>query len=141
LKGDLMKNKRIFITGGAGFIGSNLVDKLVNENEIVIYDNLSSGHKEWILDKKAKFIHGDILDFENLKNSMKDIDVVIHLAANPDVRLGEKNIGRRPEAAALKPSPPRLRRLRRKSEAGRSPPASARAPSGRGLRRVALGIT
>ncbi|MGC8646666.1 MAG: NAD-dependent epimerase/dehydratase family protein [Thermoplasmata archaeon] len=86
-----MKNKRIFITGGAGFIGSNIVERLENDNEITVYDNLSTGKKEWIDGKRVNFVLGDILDFENLKKYMKGHDIVIHLAANPDVKLGEKN--------------------------------------------------
>ncbi len=61
-------------------------------NEVVVYDNLSSGKKEFIEqhfgNDKFKFVEADLLDFETLNREMKDIDVVYHIAANPDVRLG-----------------------------------------------------
>lgn len=83
---------RYFVTGGAGFIGSHLVDRLILEGEVTVYDNLSSGRIEFISHHFGKtnfeFIQQDLLDLEDLKEAMKDQDVVFHLAANPDARLG-----------------------------------------------------
>lgn len=84
---------KIFITGGAGFIGSHLVDMFIKDgNSVTIYDDLSSGKKQFIAHHLQKnnltFIEADLLDFENLKKSIDDHDIVFHIAANPDVRLG-----------------------------------------------------
>ena len=72
------------VSGGAGFIGSNLVDSLIeNNNEVIIFDNLSSGKKENI-NPKAKLIEVDLADknsSEILVNELKDVDTVFHLAA------------------------------------------------------------
>ena len=76
---------RILVTGGAGFIGSNLVAKLLENNEIIVLDNLSSGKKEFIepfLDK-IEFYE---IDLENKIEKFFDVDEVWHLAANPSVR-------------------------------------------------------
>ena len=85
---------KAFITGGAGFIGSHLVDKLIEkENNVTVYDNLSSGKKKFIQqhlkNENFKFIKSDLLDFNKLKKDIKGHDVVFHIAANPFVRLGE----------------------------------------------------
>lgn len=83
----------IFVTGGAGFIGSHLVDKLIDEgNNVTVYDNLSSGKKQF-LEQHLKsdnfsFIEADLLDFEKVNGGIDGHDVVFHIAANPDVRLG-----------------------------------------------------
>ncbi|MEM4368526.1 MAG: SDR family NAD(P)-dependent oxidoreductase [Candidatus Anstonellales archaeon] len=79
---------KILITGGAGFIGSNLVDECVKRGwDVVIVDNLSSGKKENI-NNKAKFYQVDITDFEKLKDIFKKEkpEVVDHHAAQIDVR-------------------------------------------------------
>jgi len=86
---------KAFITGGAGFIGSHLVDKLVNRGDFVtVYDNLSSGKKEFIKNhieqNKVNFVEADLLDIEQVTKEIKNHDVVFHIAANPFVRLGEK---------------------------------------------------
>lgn len=81
---------KIFITGGAGCIGSELAKKLIeNDNDIVVYDNLSSGKEEHvnnILGKKCEFIWGSVLEKLSLTQAMKDCDMVYHLAANPDIK-------------------------------------------------------
>lgn len=86
---------KIFITGGAGFIGSHLVDRLINSGEITVYDNLSSGSKELIQhhlgNPKFHFIQADLLDFDILNQAIADHDMVFHLAANPDVKAGSTN--------------------------------------------------
>ena len=86
------KGHRYFITGGAGFIGSHLTDRLVKEGEVTIYDNLSSGSLESIShnlhQRKFKFIQADLLDFSTLRQAIAGHDIVFHLAANPDVRAG-----------------------------------------------------
>ena len=84
---------KIFVTGGAGFIGSHLVDKLISDgNAVTVYDDLSSGKKQFIEHLFEKnnftFIKADLLDLEKLKKEIKDHEVVFHIAANPDVRLG-----------------------------------------------------
>jgi len=86
---------KIFVTGGAGFIGSHLVDKLIGKgNTVTVYDNLSSGNKQFIKqhfeNKNFRFIKDDLLDFKSLKKEIKNHDVVFHIAANPHVRLGER---------------------------------------------------
>jgi UDP-glucose 4-epimerase len=83
----------ILVTGGAGFIGSHLVDRLIEEeNRITIFDNLSSGKIEFIEkhleNTDFKLIKGDILDNEVIERACRDIDLVCHVAANPDVKLG-----------------------------------------------------
>jgi UDP-glucose 4-epimerase len=88
----LAKNK-ILVTGGAGFIGSHLVDCLIEKgSKVTVFDNLSSGKIEFI-EKHLEnpdftFIKGDLLDQEAIEKACKDIDFVCHVAANPDVRLG-----------------------------------------------------
>ena len=79
----------VLITGGAGYIGTELVYKLAELNEvesIVVYDNLSRGnfnlfigHK--VVSAKVKFVHGEILDSRKLKKALNNIDVVFHFAA------------------------------------------------------------
>ncbi len=86
---------KAFVTGGAGFIGSHLVDKLIlRGDEVTVYDNLSSGDKKYfkhhLEDSCFKFIKADLLDLKTLKKEIKNHDVVFHIAANPYVRLGEK---------------------------------------------------
>ena len=84
---------RYFITGGAGFIGSSLADRLLNEgHEVVVYDNFMTGHKNFLenAEKSPNFtlITGDILDTKKLTESIQPDDFVFHFAANADVRYG-----------------------------------------------------
>lgn len=81
----MITNKRIFITGGGGFIGSWLCHKLAKDNEIVVFDNSrrdALSKRNFDGDKNVKFISGDILDKEFIKRSiLSGVDIVIHLAA------------------------------------------------------------
>ncbi len=80
----MIEGKKIFVTGGAGFIGSALVGRLVENNEIIIYDNLARDSlKDTIYrdHRNLKLVQGDILDYEKLARSMKGADIIIHLAA------------------------------------------------------------
>jgi UDP-glucose 4-epimerase len=84
---------RILVTGGAGFIGSHVVDRLIEMgNNVTVFDNMSSGRMEFIghhkNNPKFKLIKGDLMDTETIEDACKDIDLVFHIAANPDVRLG-----------------------------------------------------
>jgi len=86
---------RALVTGGAGFIGSHLVDRLVARgDEVVVADNLSSGVIEFIqghIDSGAvEFQNVELKDLDALKPIMVGIDMVYHLAANPDIRLGTR---------------------------------------------------
>ncbi len=80
-----MKNQRVMVTGGAGFIGSHLAEELAKKNEVVILDDLSTGRmeniKELLKKENARFIRGSIIDMGLLQRSFKDIDYVFHQAA------------------------------------------------------------
>jgi len=81
---------KCLVTGGAGFIGSNLVDALVERGEeVIIIDNLSTGRKE-NLNPKAKFHQEDIRNLEEIKPLFNGIDFVFHLAAWPRVPVSIK---------------------------------------------------
>ena len=86
------KNK-ILVTGGAGFIGSHLVDRLVEKgSQVTVFDNMSSGKMEFI-EKHLEnpdftLIKGDLLNQEAIEKACKGIDFIFHVAANPDVKLG-----------------------------------------------------
>jgi UDP-glucose 4-epimerase len=86
---------RILITGGAGFIGSHLVDKLIEEgNKVIVLDNLSTGKREFIQrhfqNPRFSFHRTDLLT-ENIEKYFKGVNEVWHLAANPDTRTALKN--------------------------------------------------
>jgi len=84
-----MNSKSIVVTGGAGFIGSNLVKKLMETNQVTVIDDLSTGNlnniRDFIDTKKIHFVKGNITDLPFLKNIFKDIDYVFHEAAIPSV--------------------------------------------------------
>ena len=79
-----IQNKTIFITGGAGFIGSTLAGVLVENNRIVLFDNLA---RNSLKDRPFKdhpnltLIQGDVLNFEDLTHAMKGADIIVHCAA------------------------------------------------------------
>ena len=84
---------KAFITGGAGFIGSNLTDRLLqNGHEVRVYDNLSTGQLRFLDDAKNderfSFVEGDLLDEDTLSKAMEGFQMVFHFAANADVRFG-----------------------------------------------------
>lgn len=81
-----LNNKRILVTGGAGFIGSNIIEKLINQNNyIVCLDNFSTGKRKNIIDfigsTNFKLIDGDIRDIDICRYATKDIEIVLHQAA------------------------------------------------------------
>lgn len=87
---------KAFVTGGAGFIGSHLVDRLmVDGNRVTVYDNLTSGKREFIEHHIAKhdfkLVEADLLELDKVKAAIAGHDVVFHLAANPDARWGIEN--------------------------------------------------
>ena len=78
----LNKYKKILVTGGAGFIGSHLVEELLAlGKEVVVFDNISTGIKKNIF-KKVKFIKGDVRKAKEISQATKGVDLVFHLAAN-----------------------------------------------------------
>lgn len=84
---------RILVTGGAGFIGSHLVDSLMGLGlEVTVIDNLSSGKLEnlsgWMDNPRFRFIHGDLLNPSGLPSLLEECEAIYHLAANPEVRVG-----------------------------------------------------
>jgi UDP-glucose 4-epimerase len=85
--------EKVFVTGAAGFIGSNLVDRLLaGGKHVVCWDNFSTGQNEFLAAARSqpnfKLVRGDNLDLPALKQAMAGCDFVFHLAANADVRFG-----------------------------------------------------
>lgn len=84
---------RYLVTGCAGFIGSNLVDRLLQTgNEVIGIDNFSTGFAEFLesakQSKNFKLFESDLLDRDSIKSIFNNVDFVFHLAANADVRFG-----------------------------------------------------
>ena len=84
---------RCFVTGCAGFIGSNLTDRLLAAGHSVVgYDNFSTGQERFlelaIKSPAFRLVRGDLLDTASLRQAMAGADFVFHLAANADVRFG-----------------------------------------------------
>lgn len=89
-----MKYKNILVTGGAGFIGSFLVDELVNKNfNVRVFDNLEEqvhhGQIPQYFNKSAELIKGDVRNYESLQQAIEDMDAIFHLAAS--VGVGQSN--------------------------------------------------
>src|ERR1700722_18480994 len=90
---------RAFVTGGAGFIGSNLVDRLLADGcEVVAWDNFSTGQERFLEKARTqpgfRLERGDNLDLPALTKAMEGCDSVFHFAANADVRFGLQHPGR-----------------------------------------------
>jgi UDP-glucose 4-epimerase len=88
-----LSGRKVLVTGGAGFIGSHVVDRLVQMGNVVtVFDNLSSGRMEFIAhhleNPNFTLIEGDLLNTAEIEAACKDMDIVFHIAANPDVKLG-----------------------------------------------------
>lgn len=82
---------KVLITGGAGFIGSNLSNFLINRNcKVIILDDLSTGNKKNIKNKKIKFIFSDIKNINELRIINK-IDTIVHLAARAEILITKKD--------------------------------------------------
>ena len=83
---------KVLVTGGAGFIGSHLVDRLLElGHEVVVLDNFSSGRWENLsqaLERGIEVIEGDVRCPDVVRRALKGVDVVFHFAANPEVRVG-----------------------------------------------------
>src|SRR6185369_10816081 len=81
-----MKSKNVLVTGGAGFIGSHLVDALLAQGHRVrIFDSLTAqvhgGNRPEYLNPRAEFVQGDLCDYEAVQQALKDVEVIFHLAS------------------------------------------------------------
>ena len=86
---------RALVTGGAGFIGSHLVDRLLQaRHHVRVFDNFSTGQRRFLVGAQTndqfELIEGDLIDEKQIETAMRDVDFVWHLAANADVRCGTK---------------------------------------------------
>jgi len=83
-----IRNRRVLVSGGAGFVGSHIVDRLVSYgNEVIVYDNLSTGNKNFRgFNRQHIFIKGDLLDKKRLISALHGVDYVFHMAANADIK-------------------------------------------------------
>ncbi len=84
--GRIIEDKSVLITGGAGFIGSNLCERLLQQdNKVVCLDNLSTGHKRtiepFLSNKNFRFIEGDLCDIESCRKATHGVDIILHQAA------------------------------------------------------------
>ena len=91
-----LSDKKILVTGGAGFMGSHLVDKLLaNDLHVKVLDNLSSGTKlnlkNSFHNKNFQFFKKDLKNSSSIKDILSDVNLIFHLAANPEVRTGFNN--------------------------------------------------
>lgn len=91
--------KHCFVTGGAGFIGSHLVDRLLERGiQVTVYDNFSTGQEDFLDNASEKpgfeLIRGDLLDPDSLTRALSGSDFVFHMAANADVHYGIEHPGR-----------------------------------------------
>ncbi|MFQ6085470.1 MAG: NAD-dependent epimerase/dehydratase family protein [Candidatus Bathyarchaeia archaeon] len=89
-----MRVARALVTGGAGYIGSHLVDRLMEQEwRVRVVDNLSSGSRRniqrWFDHPRFEFLVGDLKDAGLVERSTSDVEMVFHLASNPEVRVGE----------------------------------------------------
>lgn len=91
----MLEDMSILVTGGAGFIGSHLVDELLETCSVTVLDNFSSGRRDHIahLTSHPRFtlVEADLFDARALENALASKDFVFHLAANPDVKLGAED--------------------------------------------------
>src|SRR5271157_849257 len=90
---------KCFVTGGAGFVGSNIVDRLLDDGHVVIcFDDFSTGQKKFLeaAERRRGFelVRGSILDTQALRTASKGCDTIFHLAANADVRFGPEHPGK-----------------------------------------------
>ena len=91
---NLLKNKLVLVTGGSGFVGSHVVDALVNKgNRVIVYDNFSAGNLRFLdlVKDKVEIVKGDLLDTKHLNSVMSGVDFVFHMAANADVKNNLKD--------------------------------------------------
>ncbi len=83
--------ERVLVTGGAGFIGSHLVDRLINTTEVVVLDDFSTGREQNIASHigspNLRVIRGSITDEDTVRLALQDVDTLFHFAAQADVRL------------------------------------------------------
>ena len=91
-----MRFDRVLVTGGAGFIGSHLVDELMTRGcSVTVIDNLSSGSidniQRWLKNPRFNFIRGDLLEMSHLRKALEGCKAVFHLAADPEVSRGSQN--------------------------------------------------
>jgi len=86
----IIRGQRILVTGGAGFIGSHIADAVIDNNEVVILDNLSTGSLDNV-PTEAEFVEGDVRDRDVMSAVMEGVDIVFHHAAIVSV---EQSIGR-----------------------------------------------
>ncbi|HKM76431.1 MAG TPA: NAD-dependent epimerase/dehydratase family protein [Candidatus Bathyarchaeia archaeon] len=90
---DKLANRKCFVTGGSGFIGSYIIETLLSRGcMITAYDNLVSGKKtrleNSLRNPRFKFVQGDLTDYDNLEKQMKGHDIVWHFGANTNMRIG-----------------------------------------------------